>query len=270
MQAERVAAWRELARRLANELKEPLFPLQITIDNLTRAREQTPERFDEIFFESMTTLRAEFASLKTIVAGFSEFAKMPTPRRQPVKVNETVRTVVKIFEPRFSAIGRPPITPELHLDESVPTIQADPDLLYKAVENLVANSFDAMPAGGTLTVRTSQKNGFVRIEVSDTGAGLKPEERGAKFTTQYPTKLRGTGLGLATAQSIVSDHGGSVFVESAPGAGSTFRIELLITAPVTPQTSRRAEAMPSKPKSEVLDAAAIAETETAEPSIKDI
>jgi two-component system nitrogen regulation sensor histidine kinase NtrY len=234
VQTERVAAWRELARRLAHELKNPLFPLQLTVENLQRAREQTSEQFDEIFFESTATLRAELESLKAIVTRFSDFAKMPAPEFEPVDLNESVRSVVKLFEPQFSTVGRPPITPELYLDENLARPHADPILLRKALENLVLNSLDAMPAGGTLTVRTSQHNGAVRLDVTDTGAGLTPEECARLFTPYYSSKQHGTGLGLAIVQSVVSDHGGKIAVESAPGAGATFRIEL----PIEHTTSR--------------------------------
>ncbi len=231
VQAERVAAWRELARRLAHELKNPLFPLQITVENLQRAREQGSEQFDEIFFESTATLRAELANLNAIVARFSDFAKMPPPQLQPVNINEAVRSAVKLFEPQFGAVGRPPITPELYLDESLPTIQADPELLHRALQNLVLNSMDAMPGGGTLTIRTQPQDGAVRVEVSDTGTGLTQEECARLFTPYYTTKQHGTGLGLAIVQSVVSDHGGTISVESQPGCGTTFRIELPLHPP---------------------------------------
>jgi signal transduction histidine kinase len=99
-------------------------------------------------------------------------------------------------------------------------------LLHRALSNLVLNSLDAMPAGGTLTIRTAQKNGAVRVEVSDTGTGLTPEECERLFTPYYTTKRHGTGLGLAIVQSIVSDHHGKISVESVHGSGATFRIEL--------------------------------------------
>jgi two-component system nitrogen regulation sensor histidine kinase NtrY len=226
VQTERVAAWRELARRLAHELKNPLFPLQLTVENLQRARQQTPEQFDEIFVESTATLQAELENLKTIVSRFSDFARMPPPEFESVDINESLRSVVKLFEPQLSAVGRPPITPELYLDEHLTRAQADPVLLRRAFENLVLNSLDAMPAGGTLTVRTSEGSGSVRLEISDTGAGLTPEECARLFTPYYTSKRHGTGLGLAIVQSVVSDHGGKITVESAPGAGATFRIEL--------------------------------------------
>jgi two-component system nitrogen regulation sensor histidine kinase NtrY len=228
VQAERVAAWRDIARRLAHELKNPLFPLQLTLENLQRARQQTPELFDEIFAESTKTLRAELENLKTIVTRFSDFSKMPAPQLQPTNLNDAVRNAVRVYDAQFNVIGRPPVTPELYLDENMPVIQADPDLLHRALSNLVLNSLDAMPSGGTLTVRTGHGDGVVGVEISDTGAGLSPEECEKIFTPYYTTKRTGTGLGLAIVQSIVSDHNGKVSVESVPGHGATFRIELPI------------------------------------------
>ncbi len=231
VQTERVAAWRELARRLAHELKNPLFPLQITVENLQRAREQKPAQFDEVFRESTTTLLAELENLKTIINRFSDFAKMPAPQLQALEINSTVRDVVKLFEAQFSAVGRPPITPELYLGEGVGVIQADPELLRRAVQNLILNAMDAMPAGGTLTIRTAPHNGGVRLTVSDTGTGLTPEECRRLFTPYYTTKQYGTGLGLAIVQSVVSDHGGRITVESEPERGTMFIIELPASPP---------------------------------------
>jgi signal transduction histidine kinase len=226
LQAERVAAWRELARRLAHELKNPLFPLQITIENLQRARQQQPEQFDEVFRESTTTLLAELDNLKTIVGRFSEFARMPAPTLSSVDVNDVVRNAVKLFEGQFSGAGRPQIETNLYLEEDLPSIQADRDLLHRAMQNLVLNALDAMAAGGALTVRTARHGSGVRIEVADTGQGLTREECERLFTPYYTTKQYGTGLGLAIVQSVVSDHGGKISVHSEPGSGAIFRIEL--------------------------------------------
>ncbi len=226
VQAERVAAWRELARRLAHELKNPLFPLQTTVENLQRAKEQSPEQFEEVFRESTAILLSEIENLKKIVGRFSDFAKMPQPELGTVQLNETVRGIVKLFEPQFGAVGRPPITPELHLDEGLPSIQADEALLRRAIENLVLNAMDAMPAGGVLMLRTTHQNGDVDLEVSDTGSGLTPEECDRLFTPYYTTKQHGTGLGLAIVQSVVSDHGGKISVESETGVGTSFHIQL--------------------------------------------
>ena len=247
VQTERVAAWRELARRLAHELKNPLFPLQLTVENLQRAREQTSEQFDEVFFESTATLREELETLKAIVSRFSDFAKMPAPQFEPVDLNELVRGSVKLFEPQLAPVGRPPIATELYLDENLPRPQADPILLRRALENLILNSLDAMPAGGTLTVRTAHREGAVRLEVTDTGEGLTPEECARLFTPYYTTKRHGTGLGLAIVQSVVSDHSGKIEVESAQGAGTTFRIELPIEQKITAEGVSLSESKPADP-----------------------
>ena len=226
VQAERVAAWRELARRLAHELKNPLFPLQTTVENLQRAKDQNFDQFEEVFRESTGILLAEIENLKNIVGRFSDFAKMPQPELGPVNMNEVVRGVVKLFESQFSAVGRPPITMELHLEENLPTIQADAPLLRRAIENLVLNAMDAMPAGGVLMLRTTREDGGVNLEISDTGSGLTPEECERLFTPYYTTKQHGTGLGLAIVQSVVSDHGGRISVESETGVGTSFHIHL--------------------------------------------
>lgn len=226
VQTERVAAWRELARRLAHELKNPLFPLQITIENLVRARQASPEMFEEIFQESTATLLAELNNLKAIVGRFSDFAKMPTPQLQSVQLNEAAERAVRTYQAQFTAEGRPPIAVKLQLSESSPSVEADPELLHRALSNLVLNAIDAMPEGGTLTVRTSQMEGHARIEVLDTGMGIAKEECERLFTPYYTTKQHGTGLGLAIVQSVVSDHHGKISVESEPGRGTTFRIDL--------------------------------------------
>jgi nitrogen fixation/metabolism regulation signal transduction histidine kinase len=226
VQTERVAAWRELARRLAHELKNPLFPLQITIENLQRAKRQAPEQFEEVFRESTATLLDELEKLKNIVGRFSDFARMPPPQFESVDLNEAVRRAVRLFDAQFCAPGRPPVTAEIHFDESVGIILSDPEQLSRALHNLMLNAIDAMPAGGTLTVRTERKSGTVILEISDTGEGLTCEEKERLFTPYYTTKQNGTGLGLAIVQSVVSDHGGRISVESERGRGTTFRIEL--------------------------------------------
>ncbi|MGA7970176.1 MAG: ATP-binding protein [Terriglobales bacterium] len=255
VQAERVAAWRELARRLAHELKNPLFPLQVTVENLLRAKEKSPEIFEEVFRESTATMLAEINNLKTIVGRFSEFSKMPQPQRRPTQLNDVVRSVLRVFQAQMQAnsmqsngvpaSSRIAVRSELG---DLPEMSADPDLLHRALSNLVLNAIDAMPQGGELTIRTAvpgadgadgtdRTNGTdaaragdpddrVVISVSDTGSGLTPEECERLFTPYYTTKQHGTGLGLAIVQSVVSDHGGKISVESTKEKGTTFRIEL--------------------------------------------
>jgi two-component system, NtrC family, nitrogen regulation sensor histidine kinase NtrY len=225
VQTERVAAWRDLARRLAHELKNPMFPLQLTVENLIRAR-QNPEQFEEVFQESSATLLAEIANLNSIVSRFSEFSRMPQPEFRSVQINDVVQNVARLFQAQLRSGDLTSVEINLELAKSLPIIAADPDLLHRALSNLVLNALDAMPGGGRLTLRTSDSGDGVTLEISDTGAGLTPEECERVFTPYYTSKSHGTGLGLAIVQSVVSDHGGRISVRSEVGHGTTFVIAL--------------------------------------------
>jgi signal transduction histidine kinase len=151
---------------------------------------------------------------------------MPQPQLQPVQVNDVIRGVAQLFQAQLETPGRAKISLLLLLDSHLQTVAADPELLHRAISNLVLNAMDAMPEGGTLTLRARGDHGKVMIEVADTGSGLTPEECEKIFTPYYTSKKHGTGLGLAIVQSVVSDHGGRIQVQSQPGHGTTFVIEL--------------------------------------------
>ena len=239
VQTERVAAWRELARRLAHELKNPLFPLQLTVENLIRARALDPDEFDEVFRESTQTLGMEIANLKTIIGRFSDFSKMPKPQIERMDVKDALLRVMMLY---FPGLTRTPTTLEdKETDEAIVEskvdcsfefsldemwIDADPELLHRALSNLVLNAIDAMPDGGKLILCAKPLAAHIEIRVSDTGAGLTPEECERLFTPYYTTKQHGTGLGLAIVQSVISDHNGTITVESHPNQGATFIITL--------------------------------------------
>jgi two-component system nitrogen regulation sensor histidine kinase NtrY len=230
VQTERVAAWRELARRLAHELKNPLFPLQLTVENLVRARELPAEEFDEVFRESTQTLGAEIANLKTIIGRFSDFSRMPKPQLERIDVNEALRRVAQLYFPAGAEVTRAESKIKCRLEFAVDPlwIDADSELLHRAFSNLVLNAMDAMSEGGTLTLSAKLREDKVDICVSDTGEGLTPEECERLFTPYYTTKQHGTGLGLAIVQSVVADHNGAIAVESHAGGGATFVITLPI------------------------------------------
>jgi signal transduction histidine kinase len=171
-------------------------------------------------------LLAEIANLKGIIARFNEFSKMPQPQLRPVQLNEVMRGVCQLFQAQLEEPGRAKIKCELELDPHLKPVAADAELLHRAISNLVLNAMDAMPNGGTLTLRTRTDSGKALIEVADTGAGMTAEERERIFTPYYTSKAGGTGLGLAIVQSVVSDHGGRVRVLSGPGRGTMFVIEL--------------------------------------------
>jgi two-component system, NtrC family, nitrogen regulation sensor histidine kinase NtrY len=235
IQSERVAAWRELARRLAHELKNPLFPLQLTVENLVRARELPDAEFDEVFRESTATLGAEIANLKKIIGRFSDFSKMPTPELERIDASDVIWDVALLHCPWLvrgqknkaaGPIGSAQIACSVELSLHPMTLMADSQLLHRALSNLVLNAIDAMPKGGTLTLSARPRGDKIELRVADSGEGLTPEECERLFTPYYTTKQHGTGLGLAIVQSVVTDHQGTISVESRAGSGAAFIILL--------------------------------------------
>jgi nitrogen fixation/metabolism regulation signal transduction histidine kinase len=235
IQSERVAAWRELARRLAHELKNPLFPLQLTVENLARARQLPEAEFDEIFKESTTTLSAEIANLKTIIGRFSDFSKMPKPELERIEGADVIWRAALLHFPWIvkgvniegaDYEGPEKVGCSIEVSTQPMPLDADPELLHRALSNLVLNAMDAMPDGGIVTLTAEPKGDQVELRVSDTGAGLTPEECERLFTPYYTTKQHGTGLGLAIVQSVIADHHGTISVESRTGGGTTFIITL--------------------------------------------
>ncbi len=224
VQSERVAAWRELARRLAHELKNPLFPLQLTVENLVRARELPAAEFDEVFRESTQTLGMEIANLKTIIGRFSDFSKMPKPELERIDAKDAIERVRSLYE--AAGQNEAKINFEVELSIEPMPLDADPELLHRALSNLVLNAMDAMPEGGTVTLSARPRGDQIEIRIADTGAGLTPEECERLFTPYYTTKQHGTGLGLAIVQSVVADHAGTITAESRPGGGAVFVIAL--------------------------------------------
>lgn len=228
VQSERVAAWRELARRLAHELKNPLFPLQLTVENLVRARELSSAEFDEVFRESTATLATEIANLKTIIGRFSDFSKMPKPELERIDAKDVVERVRALYETFASQAANAGAKIKIAVDvaDAPMPLDADPELLHRALSNLVLNAMDAMPEGGVLTISVRPVNENVELRVTDTGQGMTPEECERLFTPYYTTKQHGTGLGLAIVQSVIADHAGTIAVESPEGGGATFIITL--------------------------------------------
>jgi signal transduction histidine kinase len=225
VQSERVAAWRELARRLAHELKNPLFPLQLTVENLTRARALPPAEFDEVFAESTQTLSMEIANLKTIIGRFSDFSKMPNPELERIDAKDLIARIQSLYGNTAISSERK-IVFKSDLSPQPMPLKADPDLLHRALSNLVLNAMDAMPDGGAVTLSAYPHDNRIELRVSDTGQGLTPEECERLFTPYYTTKQHGTGLGLAIVQSVIADHAGTIAVESPLGGGTTFIITL--------------------------------------------
>ena len=223
--AERIAAWQEIARRLAHEIKNPLTPIQMAMDTLRKTWKKKHPSFDEILEESTATVREEADRLKHIVSEFSAFARMPKPGFQRLDLNELVRSALALYQG-----GAAPV--EIKLYDQLPQIDADKNQLNQVVLNLVENARDAIGqrADGRITVSTrlGEAGDRAMLIVEDNGPGVPGDLKDKVFAPYFTTKHAkgGTGLGLAIVHRIVSDHGGRIAVGDAPGGGARFAIEL--------------------------------------------
>jgi two-component system, NtrC family, nitrogen regulation sensor histidine kinase NtrY len=224
--AERVAAWQEIARRLAHEIKNPLTPIQMSVETLRKTHANHHPSFDEIFEESTSTVLEEAARLKRIVSEFSEFARLPKPEKRRLDLNEIVTSAVSLYQ------GSIAVEPDLAAN--LPHIEADRDQLSQLLLNLVENARDALPEGASARIRIQTRvmrpGRSVALVVEDSGPGIASDERERIFTPYYTTKHAsgGTGLGLAIVHRIVSDHGGRIVVTDSTLGGARFVVELPI------------------------------------------
>jgi signal transduction histidine kinase len=225
-QAERVAAWREVARRLAHEIKNPLTPIAMSVETLREAQAAGRPDFREIFDEGTLAIGEEVRRLKRIVDEFSRFARLPAPERTPVSPEELVASVLALFA------APPGVAVEREVPAGLPVVLADRDQAVQVLLNLVRNALEAMPGGGALRVAACTDGDGVAITVADTGPGIAAEDLPRLFEPYFTRKEGGTGLGLAIAQRIAEEHGGRLTVRSTPGQGAAFTF-WLPRAPVT-------------------------------------
>jgi signal transduction histidine kinase len=221
--AERVAAWREVARRVAHEVKNPLVPIRLTVENLERARRQDPRLFDELFDEGMRTILDEVEQLRRLVTEFSDFARLPAPRPRRVDLHELIDGVLELHaaEPGLQIVRS--------FRAADPLLAVDADQIAQALKNVVGNAIEAMRGGDAiprLEIDTGTEGAMVEIRVRDNGAGIPPAAVGRVFEPYFTTKPEGTGLGMAMVYRIVIDHGGEVEAENGPDGGAMIRIRL--------------------------------------------
>lgn len=228
VRAERVAAWREIARGLAHELKNPLTPILGAMDVIRRARRVDHPRFDELMHEQADAVIEEVGRLKSLADSFARFARLPQADPRPVDIAELFDTVATLYAPEGAG--------GLHVERAyaspLPALEADPVQLRTALSNLVKNAVESMGEGqGVLTLRveagTLKGAPAVVLAVADNGPGVDDEVKDRLFTPYVTTKgSRGTGLGLALVHRIVTEHKGTIALEDTPGGGATFVITL--------------------------------------------
>jgi len=219
--AERVAAWREVAQRVAHEVKNPLSPIRLTVENMTKARRQAPASFDAIFEEGSRLILEEVDQLGRIVTEFSEFARLPAPAPTLQDLDALVDAVLALHA------AEPGLEVERSRGTQPRRIPVDADQISRALKNLIGNAVEAMrPRGGRLVVRTAYAAGGASVEILDSGPGFSREVQERLFEPYFTTRTTGTGLGMAIAFQIAADHGGSLGAENRPEGGARVVLHL--------------------------------------------
>ncbi len=233
LRAQKSAAWQEVARRIAHEIKNPLTPIQLSAQRILHHLELRAETSNKtadselarIAQECARLIVREVATLSALVNEFSQFVRFPTAKLQPTDANIAVHEALEVFSGRLDGIQL-----KTSLESNLPAVRADGPLLRSVIINLIDNAAEALEDATlreiTVATHLRQESDTIEIAVADTGHGISPEDKDKLFLPHFSTKDRGTGLGLAIAARIISEHGGSLRVEDNRPAGSRFLIEL--------------------------------------------
>jgi PAS domain S-box-containing protein len=236
LRSQKSAAWQEVARRIAHEIKNPLTPIQLSAQRMSRfldrrnasdGASRDPE-LTAIVQECSRLIEREVSALAALVNEFSQFVRFPTAKLVPTDLNTTVHEALEVFSNRLDGV-----TLKISLAENLPQVRADGGLLRSVVVNLIDNAAESLEHSACREIVVSTRNHpdaeTVEISVADTGHGISPQDKDKLFLPHFSTKDRGTGLGLAIAARIVAEHGGKIHVEDNHPVGSRFLIELPVT-----------------------------------------
>jgi len=227
----KMAEWREVARRIAHEIKNPLTPIALSIENLRRSYRDKDDDLEETFNESTKTILEEVHNLQKIVDEFSAFARMPKLRKEWMDLQELLDSMVFLYENMQDNVKI-----KIEYLSKIPPLYADCEQLRRAFSNLVRNAIDAMPDGGDLIIQAVEEDKnppshYIQLEFIDNGIGISEENLKKMFIPYYSTKQKGTGLGLSIVEKIINEHGGNIKVESTLGKGTKFTVRLPLLQP---------------------------------------
>src|SRR5579859_2541801 len=241
LRSQKTEAWQEVAQRIAHEIKNPLTPIQLSAQRLSRFLEKrdasqsgasTEPELVKLVQECSRLIEREVSTLASLVNEFSQFVRFPVARFTSANANTIVQEAIEVFAGRLDGV-----TVKSHLSEKLPLVRADAGLIRSVVVNLIDNAAEALENSSFREIAVSTKSladaEAVEISVADTGNGISPEDKDKLFLPHFSTKNRGTGLGLAIAARIVAEHGGSIHVEDNFPVGARFVIELPV-AELTP------------------------------------
>ncbi len=222
IKAQRMAAWREVARRIAHEIKNPLTPIQLSAQRLRKRYLEKLREDGTVFDECTQTIVKQVDELKGMVNEFSNFARMPASQPTPNRLNEIIQEALILFQTAHKEVQF-----KFHPQE-LPILNIDREQIKRVMINLIKNSLAAIEKEGEIRIETSfdPKLQMVRLEVSDNGSGISEEDKGRLFEPYFSTKKTGTGLGLTIVNAIIADHNGYIRVRDNQPRGTTFLIEL--------------------------------------------
>ncbi len=223
MRAQKVAAWGEVARKLAHEIKNPLTPIQLSAQRVRKAWLKSDPEFDRVVGECTRAIVDEVEALKNLVDEFAQFARMPIATLRPASLHDVLDQALSLYDGLF-----PGVELERRLASDLPALRLDFDQMKRAVINLVDNAIEATEGKGRIQLATEfdRASSRVRLSVSDDGPGIAPADRDQLFVPHFSTKKRGSGLGLAIVSRIVQEHFGTIRVEDRAPRGARFVIEL--------------------------------------------
>ena len=221
VQSEKIAAWNQMARKVAHEIKNPLTPIQLSIEDLKRSYDSHNPEFGKILDDAVETISSEIARLKRLTDEFSRFARLPAPEMKRKDIRPVITEALRIHTEKIASGQLRVLCPQHEIPVNI-----DVDLFSQALMNLVKNGFEASDDKGNVIVTVREEKRIVRILVEDDGRGIADDKVGKLFTPYFTTKKSGTGLGLVIAYRIVFDHGGRIGYEKRDPKGSMFIIVL--------------------------------------------
>lgn len=220
--SERESAWREMAKQIAHEIKNPLTPMKLSIQYLQRAIDTGQPNIEQLAKKVAKTLEEQIENLSSIATAFSSFAKMPRPENELINTNELLKSIAELFNKEER------LTITFTTDSESPYVFADKNQLVSVFNNLVKNAVQSIPENrtGFIDIYVKEEDGWVLVTVSDNGCGIPKENYEAVFAPNFTTKSSGTGLGLAISQRIIEGIGGKIWFESVENVGTTFYVRI--------------------------------------------
>lgn len=216
--AEKDVVWREMARVMAHEIKNPLTPIQLTAERIEYKLARSPESVNDILPDAIAVIKEEIANLKKLTVAFSQFAKLPESQQAHFDLNDLIREVIVPYQ--AEAVFK------INLDKNLPELNGDKFQIRQVLVNLIQNAIQACELQAEIELNTHFSNGVITFRVKDNGKGILEEDIGKIFEPYFSKRKKGTGLGLAIVRKIIEQHSGSINVTSQPHKGTEFVIQI--------------------------------------------